>query len=153
MRYFRIILLLTFLVLFYCAVSTADVKLSALISDNMVLQRGMNARIWGWADPGERVTVELSNSRKSTAAGNNGSWSVELDPMKAGGPYKMSVTGNNSIVIENVLVGDIWVCSGQSNMEWHVKYSDNAEKEIADGNYPMIRLFRVKKAGAGEPAG
>ncbi len=131
--------------------SQAEVRLPGLISNDMVLQRNADIRLWGWADPGERVTVRIDNQEKSVTAGSDRRWKLELEPMSAGGPYQMTVSGKNTIVLENILIGEVWVCSGQSNMEWHVKYSADAEREIADGNHPLIRLFMVKKGGAGEP--
>ncbi|MBN1292070.1 MAG: sialate O-acetylesterase [Candidatus Latescibacteria bacterium] len=129
----------------------ADVRLPAIIGHHMVIQRDQKIPVWGWANPGERVTVEFNGQRKSTSATSNGRWIVELAPLKAGGPYEMTIQGNNTIILYNILAGDVWVCSGQSNMEWPVKYSANPDKEILDGNHPKMRLFEVKKDGAGEP--
>src|SRR5262250_12502 len=122
----------------------ADVKLPALISDGMVLQQGMPAPLWGWADEGESVTVEFQN-QKVTAVAKNGKWMVKLKPLKAGGPFTLTVSGKNKIEFKNVLVGEVWICSGQSNMEWRLRQSDNAEAEIAAAKYPMIRLFTVPR--------
>ena len=136
-----------------CCVVTAaqaDIRLPALIGHHMVLQRGVEVPVRGWAEPGERVTVDFNGQSERTRTGSTGRWEVKLDPMKAGGPYDMTVRGNNTIVLYNILIGDVWVCSGQSNMEWPVKYSANPEQEIRAGNHPKIRLFEVEKDGAVE---
>jgi sialate O-acetylesterase len=139
--------------------AAADVKLPALISDNMVLQQGRQVAIWGTADAGEEVTVSLGEQSETATADSSGNWKVKLRPLKQGGPFEMTVAGKNTITIHNVLVGEVWVCSGQSNMEMPVGinplgYSDpaeNHEEEIAQGNYPMLRLFLIKHAAAGKP--
>src|SRR5262250_1552566 len=122
----------------------ADVKLPALISDGMVLQQGMAVPMWGWADEGESVTVEFQN-QKVTATAKGGKWMVRLKPLKAGGPFTLTVSGKNKIELKNVLVGEVWICGGQSNLEWRLRDSDNAEAEIAAAKYPMIRLFTVPR--------
>jgi len=135
------------------------VKLPALISDNMVLQQGRKVTIWGIADASEQVTVSFEEQKLSATADADGQWKVELAPLKQGGPYEMTVAGKNTLTIHNVLVGEVWVCAGQSNMEMPVGinplgYSDpvdNYEQEIAQANYPMLRLFNIKKTVAGKP--
>jgi sialate O-acetylesterase len=132
----------------------ADVKLPAVIGDNMVLQRGMEVPIWGWAEPGEMVHVNGSwrNLWWCRAADKDGKWMVRIDPpAKAGGPYEMTVRGKNTITIKNVLVGEVWVCSGQSNMQWSVRQSANVEQEIAAADYLNIRLFAVERKPAEQP--
>ena len=129
----------------------ADVKLPAVIGSNMVFQRDKALPIWGWAEPGEKVTVEMAGNTATAAAGKDGKWTVRLNRMAAGGPHVMSVQGRNTIKLENILVGEVWVCSGQSNMEWSVRISMNAEKEIAAAQYPRIRLFHVPKRPGAEP--
>jgi len=137
--------------------AAADVKLPALISDNMVLQQGRQVAIWGTADAGEQVTVSLGEQKEAATADGNGLWKVELGPLKKGGPFEMTVAGKNTITIHNVLVGEVWVCSGQSNMEFAVWNHNvfggvkNEEQEVAAANYPLMRLFIVKKAVAGKP--
>ena len=130
---------------------SADVKLPAVISDNMVLQRHVSVPIWGTADPNERVTVTFDKQKVVATADNEGKWSVKLRSLKAGGPYELTVAGKNKIVLKNVMVGDVWVCSGQSNMQWNVRNSINAEKEIAEAQYPMIRLFTVNHIVSDKP--
>jgi sialate O-acetylesterase len=122
----------------------ADVTLPSIIGDGMVLQRDMPAPIWGWADPGEKVTVSFGGQTKSVNADANGKWMVKLDAMKANTSEQMlTVKGNNTVTLGEVLVGEVWICSGQSNMEWSVGNSLNAKEEIAAANYPMIHLFNV----------
>jgi len=122
----------------------ADVRMSSLFSGNMVLQREMPLPIWGWADPGEQVKVSLCGQSRTATADDEGRWRVTLGPMAAGGPFEMTVTGKNSIKIGNVLLGEVWVCSGQSNMEVPVREALNAEQEIAGAEYPEIRFFDVR---------
>ena len=129
----------------------ADVTLSALFSDNMVLQRGVAVPIWGTADPGERVTVMLGGGQATVTANSEGRWIVRLHSLKAGGPLEITIDGKNTITLQNVTVGDVWVCSGQSNMAWPVKLAGNPEQEIAGARYPMIRLFTVEKKVAEQP--
>ena len=129
----------------------ADVTLPALIDHHMVIQRGVEFPVWGWAVPGERVTVDFNGQTVSCSAGSDGLWKVMLKPMKAGGPHTMTIRGNNTIVLYNILIGDVWICSGQSNMVWPVKYCDNADKEIASATHPKLRLVEVKKTGRGAP--
>ena len=131
--------------------ASADITLPALIDHHMVIQRDVPFPVWGWADPREKVTVEFKNRVYRTEASGDGRFRVELEPETAGGPYEMKISGNNDIILHNILIGDIWVCSGQSNMEWPVKYCTNAEKEIASAMNPMLRLIEVKKTGRGAP--
>jgi len=131
----------------------ADVKLPAVISGNMVLQRGKKIPIWGWAELGEKVSVKGSWQLfgTSTKAKDNGKWTVKIQPPKAGGPYEIVLKGNNTITLKNILVGEVWVCSGQSNMAMSVRSSANAEQEIAEADYPNIRLFTVERKVAEQP--
>ncbi len=129
----------------------ADVKMPAIFGSHMVLQRDQKDRIWGWAEPGEEVTVAINDQNKSTKAGADGSWQVVLDPMPAGGPHTMSIKGKNTLTFDDVLVGEVWICSGQSNMQWPVAASNNADLEIASAKYPRIRLISVPQVGTQEP--
>ena len=113
--------LLTVLALCLSQLGLADVKLPPVIGSGMVLQREMAVPVWGWAEAGEEVTVSFAGQTKKTKAGNDGKWTVSLDPLKANGNGSaLTVTGKNKITLENVLVGEVWICSGQSNMEWSV---------------------------------
>ena len=129
----------------------ADVRLPKIFGDHMVLQRDSPLPIWGWAEPGERVIVEFLGQIDSTSANAQGEWKVELPPAQAGGPHVLTVTGTNSIELQNVLVGEVWLCSGQSNMEMGVSLCLNPEAEIAAANYPQIRLFQIPKKLSAEP--
>lgn len=128
----------------FCAFSVwteAKVKLPAILSDGMVLQRERSVKIWGNADKGESVTVVFKKKKFSTVAGEDGKWLVELPPMKAGGPFEMIV---NDIRLKNILVGDVWLCSGQSNMELTVgRVTDKFAEEIARDENPMIRYVKI----------
>jgi len=149
-----IVLILSLILVWVCAVvAFADVKLPAVMSDNMVLQGGRKVPIWGWAEPGEKVKVKGSWQWFDTAtkADKDGKWTVKIQTPKAGGPYKITIKGKNTIAVENILSGEVWVCSGQSNMDWSVKASNNADQEIATAKYPEIRLFTVERKIAEQP--
>jgi sialate O-acetylesterase len=128
----------------------ADVRLPGVFSDHMVLQQDLRLPIWGWADEGERVTVTFRGSSASTTA-RDGSWTLRLPRQKAGGPFRMVVEGKNRIEIEDVLVGEVWVCSGQSNMEWPMSRSFEPESDIANSANPNLRLLTVPKLKAETP--
>ncbi len=129
----------------------ANVRMPLLFSDGMVLQRNKPIPIWGWADANEKVEVHFNKQTKSIIADKNGKWMIKLDAEKAGGPFELIITGKNKIVIANVLVGEVWICSGQSNMEFQVFKTMNATEEINDSNYPMIRHFGVAQDMSGTP--
>ncbi|OUT60685.1 MAG: hypothetical protein CBB71_06600 [Rhodopirellula sp. TMED11] len=123
---------------------SAEVKLSGLFSDHMVLQQEMPIRIFGKADAGEAVTVSFNGKQASGKADGEGSFRLELPAMKADGkPHELVVQGENTITLRDVLLGEVWICSGQSNMEWSVRASKNAQEEIAAADHPNIRLFNV----------
>ena len=133
-------------------VTKADVKLPKVIASHMVLQQKLPISIWGTADPEEDVKVSIGDNSASTKAGADGKWSVKLKEMTAGGPYEVVIKGKNEIKLTDVLVGEVWVASGQSNMEWPVSASDNPQQEIAAAKYPNIRLFHVRKVPSITPA-
>ncbi len=128
-----------------------DVKLPAVFGDHMVLQRELRDRVWGWASPGEAVTVAINGQTASTKAGDDGAWAVTLDPMKAGGPYEMTVSGKNTVKFKDVLVGEVWLCSGQSNMEFSVGSSNDGDLVALAAKNPRIRLITVPLVGTQEP--
>ena len=117
------------------------VKLASLFTDNSVLQRNKIINIWGEADSGEKIIVSLCSQTKNTIADASNNWLVKLDPMVAGGPFELKI---NEIILKNILIGEVWLCSGQSNMGLTVKNAANGMEEIANADYPMIRLFSVK---------
>ena len=124
--------------------SFCSVRVPAILSDHMVLQAGEPVRIWGTADPGEGVSVSFRDQKSQTKADEQGKWSVFLKPLAAGGPGVLSVAASNRIEIQDVLVGEVWHASGQSNMQMQVSGVVNAEAEIAAANQPEIREFRTK---------
>jgi sialate O-acetylesterase len=125
----------------------ADVKLPAIISDHMVLEKTAKAPIWGKADPGEEVTVTFDGQSAKATTGADGRWKVDLNLANSGvGPFEMTVQGKNNIKISDIVVGEVWVASGQSNMEWHLINTIDAEKEIAKSANPFLRQFLVQKS-------
>lgn len=128
----------------------AAVKPNPLFSDGAVLQRGQSVPVWGTANDGEKVTVELGDQKLTTTA-KNGTWRVDLQPLSAGGPFTMTVSGENTVKIENLLVGEVWVCSGQSNMAWPLDRIPAMKEEAPKANFPKIRMFTVKKRIAIQP--
>ncbi|MEY3136442.1 MAG: hypothetical protein RL580_174 [Pseudomonadota bacterium] len=136
-------------------VSRADVQLPALVGSGMVLQRDAKIQIWGWADPREEVRIEFQGQYVRVRADRNGRWSTSLGPYPAGGPYDMTVAGKNRLTLKDILIGDVWLASGQSNMEWPIKgvrgRIDNADVEIAGAHFPQIRLFRAEQKTSPKP--
>ncbi|MCH8921688.1 MAG: chitobiase/beta-hexosaminidase C-terminal domain-containing protein, partial [Planctomycetes bacterium] len=131
--------------------AVAEVRLPHVIGDHMVLQRNVPLNIWGWAGKRERVTVELGEGKVTTRANSAGQWKVALPAMKAGGPHTMTVKGSNTLTIKDILVGEVWIGSGQSNMQMNVAGSANAAAEIAAAKYPKMRLFLVPNVLSGIP--
>jgi sialate O-acetylesterase len=121
------------------------VRLPQLVADGMVLQRDAKVKIWGWADAGEKITVNFQHKTYRSVTDQSGSWKITLQPLRAGGPYTMEITGNNHITLRDILVGDVWFCSGQSNMVLPMeRVKERYPDEIANANYPQIRNFFVK---------
>lgn len=129
----------------------ANVTLPRIFGDNMVLQRNKPIPVWGWARANEKITVHFNKQVKTAKADKSGQWKLTLDPEQAGGPWQLTVKGKNNISINNVLVGEVWICSGQSNMEWVVNSSNNKEEEIKNANFPQIRHFKVPNTTAFTP--
>ncbi len=129
----------------------ADIRLPALFTDHMVLQQGQKNRVWGWADPGEEVIVTINGQRHSATADAKGKWLVTLEPLTVGGPHTLAFAGKNKLAVQDVLVGEVWICSGQSNMQWSVGQSNDADLEIKTAKYPKIRLISVPQVGTQEP--
>jgi len=123
---------------------TAQVRLPRLIRDSMILQRDSKINIWGWASKNEKVRINFNGKNFKTTANTDGKWLLQLPPMKAGGPYSMHIDASNHLVINNILIGDVWLCSGQSNMVHQMKlHSVRYADEIASANYPEIRHFWI----------
>jgi len=129
----------------------ADPALPTLFTDHMVLQRGREIRAWGKADPGEKITASLAGHDATTTAGTNGAWSVRLPALSAGGPFILAIRGKKQIVIKDVMIGEVWIASGQSNMAFSLDRTEGAAVEIPKANYPQIRLFTVPKKIAVSP--
>lgn len=135
----------------------ANVRLPQIIGDGMVLQRDSPVRIWGWASPGEKVRIEFLNAAYTTHAGNDGRWSATIGPLSAGGPFTMNVVGRNQISLHNILVGDVWLASGQSNMEMPVGQDkgfdgvEDAPAELSSAVDGQMRLFTVRRASTSTP--
>ena len=124
-------------------VAVGEVEIPALFADGMVLQQGSPVPVWGWANEGERVVVRFRGQEKS-ALTKNGQWKVVLDPLVAGGPDTMEIEGYEPLVIKDVLVGEVWLASGQSNMEWTIAKTSHAEESLATANNPLMRVFHVE---------
>ena len=132
--------------------ASAAVTVPSIIGDHMVLQQGMKAPIWGKADPTEAVTVKIGDCEEKAVADAEGRWQVALSKLKAGGPFEMTIAGeSNTITVSDILVGEVWVGSGQSNMAMAVRSCNNADQEIAEAGFPSIRLFSVERKVSGEP--
>jgi len=129
----------------------ADVAVPALLADHMVVQRGLPVHVWGMAAPHEAVSVTFRGETKSATPDDDGRWSIYLSPGEAGGPFQMTIKATNTIVLNDILVGDVWVASGQSNMEFPMTALANAQTEIAAAQSPKIRLFMVKHKPADYP--
>ncbi len=131
----------------------ADVKPAQLFTDNMVIQRETNAPVWGWAEAGEKVTVSASwGAEAATTADKDGKWMIKLQTPEAGGPHEIAFTGKNATTCKNVLSGDVWLCSGQSNMEMDVSRCNNPEEEAENSDFPSIRHFKVVRNATKVPA-
>jgi sialate O-acetylesterase len=130
----------------------AEVKLPAIFADHMVLQRQMPATVWGWASPGEKVSVEFAGSKVEITADATGSWKAELPPLEASAEGRsLTVKGSNTLTVNDVLVGEVWLCSGQSNMEWALGRSDGGTNACATTN-PLLRLCTIPHNSQSEPA-
>lgn len=131
--------------------ANAQLHTARLFADSMVLQRNIPVPVWGWAGPGDKITVKFHRQVKTTVTGRNGSWKVSLAAEPAGGPYLLTVEGRTRNIFKDVWVGDVWICSGQSNMEWNVANSNNSKEEIAGADFPKIRHIKITTAVAGKP--
>jgi sialate O-acetylesterase len=147
---FRRVLIASMLVL-TAGTATAEVQLPNIFSDSMVLQRDQQNRVWGRADAGEKVTVTIADQSHETAADADGNWQVSLSPLSVGDPLVLTVKGKNEIKLGDVLVGEVWICSGQSNMAMTVDSSNDAEMERAAANFPKIRMINFPRVGTQYP--
>ena len=147
-------LVLTVMLFGLAAPVQAEVKLNPLFQNNMVLQRGPAAPVWGQADPEEKVTVKLNGQEVAAVADKNGKWEAVLKDLKAGGPHEMTIQGANTITLKNVMIGEVWVASGQSNMEWTVNSCDQTDKNNAksapkNSNLRMFTVGRIPQEKSG----
>jgi len=142
-----------FLIVF-TAIASANISLPEIFADNMVLQRNSDVTFWGWAKPGEPVIIKVgwAEGELSTKADNQGTWKIAVKTPGAGGPFAIQIKGFNEINFKNVLIGEVWLCSGQSNMEWSANSGIiNKDEEIAKANYPNVRFFSVYHSSATSP--
>ncbi|WP_332025652.1 sialate O-acetylesterase, partial [Kaistella sp.] len=138
---------ITILLLFFTVkLFTATVSVPHFFSNHMVLQRDAKIPVWGFADPNEKVTVTFKNQQKTAVTDASGNWKVILNEEKFGGPFEMKISGSNEIVLKNILIGDVWLCSGQSNMEWNLARVDGFQDELIQQNFPLIRHLKVERA-------
>jgi len=128
-----------------------QVKLPGFFGDHMVIQRNQPVPVWGWSAPNEEIVAKFNQQQKGTIADKNGRWRLELEPEPAGGPYELSIQGKTSIIIHDVLVGEVWLCSGQSNMEFELKSAKDADMEISLADYPEIRHIKIPLTVSGTP--
>jgi sialate O-acetylesterase len=142
---------LSALTLFTAMAGFSNVTLPKVFGNQMVLQRNQTIPVWGWADKNEKITILFNKQTKTVKAGKDGKWKIGLDAEAAGGPYTLVVKGKNTVTFTDVLVGDVWVCSGQSNMEFHLNGANNAIQEISTANYPQIRQIEVAHDLSGVP--
>ena len=131
--------------------ASADVRLPRIFTDNMIFQRDLPVRVWGWADPGEAVSVTLAGKNATTKAGENGQWALELPALKTGENLELAVKGKNSLTLKNVVIGDIWVCSGQSNMEMDLNGCVGSAEDIKAADLPRIRRIKINHEQAAQP--
>ena len=147
----RVAVLSWSLILAASGAARADVRLPSVFGDHMVLQQKTEAAVWGWADPGEEVTVTLGEAKATAKANGEGKWLAKVATPAAGGPHELVVKGKNEVKLADVLVGEVWIASGQSNMEWSVMQSSNAADEIKAANHPQIRMIKVGRNPSPEP--
>jgi sialate O-acetylesterase len=144
MRAAKILVSSVFVLLFVFQSAFGQIKIPVLLSNGMVLQRNIDLKIWGWAEPNEKVTLNFQNKTYTAQPGSDRKWEIVLPPMDAGGPYEMEIKGSNQITLKNILVGDVWVCSGQSNMEYPIeRLKEKYPDEIANSANSNIRQFLV----------
>ncbi len=144
-------IILTIFCLFINYLALAEVRLPKLFADHAVLQRDAPIPVWGWAEKGEKITVSLNGQVQKTVADKNGKWRVRLSAMSAGGAYTLTIKGKNEINLTDIWIGEVWICSGQSNMEFSMKDTKNAPWEIQNANFPQIRQFFVPREGSIKP--
>ena len=154
---YTILLLSAVITTFGCKTTESDplpttVALSGLFTEHAVLQRGKPLPVWGQAAPGQTVTIDIAGQSRTTSSDKRGKWRTSFDPITTVGPHTMTVIADKTLTVGDILIGDVWVCSGQSNMAWRVTSANNAKQEIADAdNYPEIRSIYVARKISGKP--
>ena len=138
MKKYKLIFFL-FSIIYYTAYAT--VQLPVLFQSNMVLQRDKNCAVWGTADPKEKITLHVKDRSYKTVADKNGNWKIIIPAQPAGGPFQIIISGINTLTLDNILFGDVWVCGGQSNMQFHVSELAQKEADSLRDNNPNIRIF------------
>lgn len=133
------------------AAALADVKVPNIFGDHMVLQQAQKNKVWGVANAGEAVSVKIDHQTHTATADKDGKWQVMLDPLPVGGPYELSIKGGNEIKISDVLVGEVWVCSGQSNMQWSVDQANDPDLVKLTAKFPKLRMINFPQTGSQEP--
>ena len=128
----------------------AELKMSSIFSDRMVLQQKQPIRVWGWTAAAQEITIELAGQSAATTADENGRFELNLNPVAAGGPYRLTVRADETRTFEDVLVGEVWLCSGQSNMSYPVAASNDPDLESLSANFPQVRLISVPQVGTQE---
>jgi sialate O-acetylesterase len=142
------------LFIIFTVAALANVHLPKIFGDNMVLQRNKPIAVWGWADANEKITIQFNQQTKTVKAGKNGKWLIKLGNESAGGPYQLTIKGKGTVIFNNVLVGEVWVCSGQSNMEMPIEgwgKINNYQQEIRDADYPQIRHIKIPETISSKP--
>ncbi len=135
----------------FASLAQAEITLSPLFSDHMVLQRDQPNKVWGWAEPGEKAKLSIDGQTHPIIADADGKWRVTLEPLEVGGPYTLNIKGKNRIEISDILVGEVWLCSGQSNMEWNIRNSKDPDLEAVSANFPQIRHITVPRWASQTP--
>ena len=129
----------------------AEVSVPSIFGDHMVFQRDLDNPVWGKASPGEIVTVQINGQTHQTETNEFGEWKVSLAPLPVGGPYTLEIQGTNTLTFNDVLSGEVWICSGQSNMKWELRRANDADLEIQSAHYPQIRHIRIPNVGSSRP--
>lgn len=147
---YKIVMIVCFVAM--CCTAKGQISLASPFTDNMVLQQKTEVQIWGWGAPSEEIKISGSWSSSDTVSvivNDMGCWSTKIATVKAGGPYTLTVLGMDRVELKNVMLGEVWLCSGQSNMEWtHNQGLNNSEKEIAQANHPNIRIYHIPRRGS-----
>ncbi len=128
-----------------CILVSANITLPKVFSNNMVIQRNLEIPVWGWGDAGEKISITFKNQKANTSVAKNGEWMINLKPEPSGGPFTLTIKGKNELVLSNVLIGDVWICSGQSNMEWPLWNTIHGANEVKKAANKNIRLITVPK--------